>query len=564
MTDQPWLAHYDEGVPAKIDYKRLTLPEVLDRTVATYGDAPGVVFLNSTLSWRQLAAEVDRMAAAMAGLGVVKGDRVAVQLPNVPQGVIAFYAALRLGATVVMTNPLYTKREVQHQWADSGCKLAVVMDFNWDEILRPNRAELEPENYIVTSIPDYLRFPLNLLAPLKLKRQNPKRWAKVLPEPGVHSWKALMKSAPAKPPEVKVEWDDLAVLQYTGGTTGPSKGAMLTHANLVSNVQQIDTWFTDVHYGKEVMMTALPLFHVFGLNVCMNWGIWAGTKLVLEPNPRDIPNLAKSIAKHKVTLFPAVPALFNNLTLVPGFDRTSAGTIRSCFSGSAPIADDVLQRFEALTGARILEGFGMSETSPVSHVNPLKGLRKIGCVGVPVSDTESRVVDMEAGETEMPMGEKGELVVRGPQVMQGYWEAPEATASTIRDGWMHTGDLATMDEDGFFRIVGRMKDMINCSGMKVYPDELDGVLISHPKILEAATIGIPCEKRGETVKSFIVMNTGETMTEQEVRDFCVENMARYKVPSDIEFMDELPKSSVMKILRRELRDRELKQRGLQS
>lgn len=562
MIKQPWLTHYDEGVPAKIDYKRLTLPEVLDRTVATYADATGVIFLNCALSWRQLGSEVDRMAAAMVGLGVVKGDRVAIQLPNIPQGVIAFYAALRIGATVVMTNPLYTKREVQHQWQDSGTKLAIVADFIWDEILRPNRDELAPLNYIVTSIPDYLRFPLNFLAPLKLKRQNPKRWAKVLPEAGVHRWKDLMKRAPAKPPEVKVEWEDLAVLQYTGGTTGPSKGAMLTHANLVSNVQQIDTWFTDVHYGKEVMMTALPLFHVFGLNVCMNWAVWAGTKMILEPNPRDIPRLAASIAKHKVTLFPAVPALFNNLTLVEGFDRSSAGTIRSCFSGSAPIADDVLQRFEALTGARILEGFGMSETSPVSHVNPLNGLRKIGSVGVPVPDTESRIVDMDDGKEEMPVGEKGELIVRGPQVMQGYWNAPEATAEAIRDGWMHTGDLAIMDEDGFFRIVGRKKDMINCSGMKVYPDELDNVLMSHPKILEAATIGIPCDKRGETVKSFVVAHEGETLTEEEVLEFCKENLARYKVPSEIEFMDELPKSSVLKILRRELRDRELKKRGL--
>ncbi len=555
MTHPDWFEQYDEGVPQKIDYERMPLPGILDRAVERYGDKDALVFLNCRLTWRELQAEVRHMAAAMAGLGVGQGDRVAIQLPNVPQGVIAFHAALTLGAQVVMTNPLYTKREVQHQWKDSGCKIAVVADFIWDQVLRPHRAELEPEQYIVTGISDYLRFPLNLLAPLKLKRQDPPRCAKVAPEPGLHQWKALRKAPAGSVPRVDIAWDDLAVLQYTGGTTGPSKGAMLTHGNLVSNVQQIDSWFQGVRYGEEIMMTALPLFHVFGLNVCMNWGIWAGAKLILEPNPRDVPGLAKSIAKHKATLFPAVPALFNNLTLVPGFDRSKVGSLRYCFSGSAPIADDVLERFEALTGSRILEGFGMSETSPVTHVNPLVGKRKIGYVGVPVSDTQARIVDIEDGTTDLPLGEEGELIIRGPQVMQGYWNAPEATAETLTDGWMHTGDLAIMDEDGFFKIVGRKKDMINCSGMKVFPDEVDNVLMSHPKVLEAATIGIPDEQRGETVKSFIVVQDGQEMTEAEVRAWCEENLARYKLPRAVEFLDELPKSSVLKILRRELRER---------
>lgn len=561
MTEFNWLSHYDEGVPAQIDYVRCPVPAILTRAVERYGDATGLVFLNCKLSWRQLQAEVDRMAAAMAGLGVSQGDRVAIQLPNIPQGVIAFYAALSLGAQVVMTNPLYTKREVQHQWADAGCKLAVVADFVWERVLAPARSELAPEQYIIASIPDYLRFPLNHLARFKLARQDPRRCAKVAPGPGLHFWKTLMRGASSPPPRPKIAWDDLAVLQYTGGTTGPSKGAMLTHGNLVSNVQQTDAWFTDVRYGEEVMMMALPMFHVFGLNVCMNWGIWAGTKLILEPNPRDVAGLAKSIGKHQVTLFPAVPALFNNLTLVPGFDQSLAGSLRFCFSGSAPIPDDVLERFEALTSSRILEGFGMSETSPVTHVNPLGGMRRIGYVGLPVSDTEARVVDIDDGHTDVPHGEEGELIIRGPQVMQGYWNAPEATACTLVDGWIHTGDLATMDEHGFFKVVGRKKDMINCSGMKVFPDEVDGVLIAHPKILEAATIGVPDEKRGESVKSFVVLITGETMDEAEVAAWCAENLARYKLPRDIEFLDELPKSTVMKVLRRELRDREVAQRS---
>ena len=558
MTDFNWLTHYDAGVRPQIDYVRCPVPGILSRAVERYGDAPGLVFLNCTLSWRQLQAEVDRMAVAMASLGVVQGDRVAIQLPNIPQGVIAFYAALSIGAQVVMTNPLYTKREVQHQWSDAGCKLAVVTDFCWEQVLEPHRAELEPEQYIIASIPDYLRFPLNLLAPLKLKRQNPPRIAKIAPKHGLHFWKELMKGVSGPPPRPKIAWDDLAVLQYTGGTTGPSKGAMLTHANLVSNVQQIDEWFTGLRAGDGVMLAALPLFHVFGLSVCMNWGIWAGQKLVLEPNPRDVEGLAKSIAKHSVTIFPGVPALYNNLNMLPGFGPSMAGSLRYCFSGSAPIADEVLQRFESLTNSRILEGFGMSETSPVAIVNPVEGMRKVGSVGIPVSDTEARIVDIDDSSIELPLGEEGELVIRGPQVMQGYWNAPEATADTLVDGWMRTGDLASMDVDGFIRIVGRKKDMINCSGMKVFPDEVDQVLISHPKILEAATIGVPHPTRGESVKSFVVLVDGQVMDEAEVRVWCEDNLARYKLPREVEFLDDLPKSSVLKILRRELRDRELK------
>lgn len=558
--EQVWHRHYDDGVPTAIDFEEVPLHQFMDRAARTWGSSPALTFLNCAFTYAQLNDKVNRCATALRGLGVREGSRVAIQLPNIPQTVIAFYGALRAGAEVVMTNPLYTLREMEHQWSDAGCDLAIVADFIFDETIQPNRAKLHPKTYVVAHIPDYLRFPLNLLAPLKLGRQTPKRYAKVPRQEGVHEFKALVEKTPPTPPVIDRGMDDIAVLQYTGGTTGLSKGAVLTHRNLVCNAQQIHAWFPKVELGKEATLNCLPMFHVFGLSVGMNWSVWSGAKMVLVPNPRDIPALIKAITKHKVTLFPGVPALFNAINNHPGVESLDLTTVKSCFSGSAPIAKDVQERFEAMTKSTIIEGFGMSETSPVTHVNPLYGTRKIGSIGIPVSNTEAKIVDASDDSKELPVGEEGELLIRGPQVMREYWNRPEESAEALNGGWMHTGDLASVDEDGFFRICGRKKDMINCSGLKVFPDEVDAVLMGHDRILEAATIGVPHEERGETVKSFIVLNEGATMTAAEVEAFARENLAPYKIPREIEFMDELPKSSVMKILRRELRDMEMKKR----
>lgn len=560
-SSRPWHAAYDDGVPTELDLEAVCLPEALARSASRYGQRPAVTFLNGTLTYAQLDRAVSSFAAALVGLGVRPGDRVAVQLPNLPQAVIAFYGTLRAGAVCVMTNPLYTLREVEHQWADADCKVAITSDFTWMGLLREHRAQLRPERYIIASIPEYLRFPLNLLAPLKLGRQDPPRWAKVPSEKGVSRFKRLVKSHDPLTARPVLDFDGLALLQYTGGTTGASKGAMLSHRNLSGNVQQIVSWFTRADAGSEVLLTALPLFHVFGLTVCMNYGIWMGAQLVLQPNPRDYAALIKSIEKERVTLFPAVPALFNALNEFEGIESHDLSSIKACFSGSAPIPRDVLERFERLTGATIVEGFGMSETSPVTHVNPLLGERRIGTVGVPVSNTDARVVDVEDRTTPVELGQEGELIVSGPQVMQGYWNRPEESADALRDGWMHTGDLATMDADGYFKIVGRMKDMINCGGLKVFPDEVDEVLMAHEDILEAATIGVPDPRRGETVKSFIVRRTGSALDEAAVEVWARANLAAYKIPRQVEFLDELPKSTVMKVLRRELRDREMERRA---
>ena len=560
MTDRPWHRSYDAGVPREVAFEDLTIPDMLERAATRYPDAPAVVFLNGRLNYRALKDHVDRLATALADLGVASGSRVAIQLPNLPQTVIAYYATLRLGAQVVLTNPLYTVREMQHQWSDAGCAVAVVPDFVFDQKIKDHRGDLPIRDYIVASIPEYLRFPLNLLAPLKLKRQKPHpAIARVEPGRGVHLFKALVASTAPRPaalPARAAEMDDVAVLQYTGGTTGVPKGAMLTHRNLSYNLQQARAWLPALREGQEVMLAALPIFHVFGMTVCMNLPVYLGASMVLLPNPRDVPMLVKAIEKHRVTIAPLVPALFNAINQFPGVDRRDLSSVAVCVSGSAPLSVDVQQRFEALTGGKICEGFGLTETSPITHINPLQGVRKIGTIGVPVPDTDCRIVDLETGTRDVPAGEPGELLIRGPQVMRGYWNRPDETANAIRGGWLYTGDLAVMDQDGFFRIVGRKKEMIDASGYKVYPDEVDRVLMSHPAVLEAATIGVPDPKRGETVKSFVVLRPGMQATADEIRAHCSRDLAAYKVPRLIEFRSELPKSAALKILRRELVEEE--------
>ena len=557
MEPRIWHRSYDSGVPPDIEFEEIPLPQVLERSARAHGDAPAVIFLNCRLTYRQLKEEVDRFATALAGLGVTRDTRVAIQLPNLPQAVIAYYATLSLGAQAVMTNPLYVEREITHQWNDAGCAVAVVADFLFEGRIRGIRHELPVKRYIIASIPEYLRFPLNLLAPIKLRKTRPPSIAKVEPDEGIRFMKTLIRTTPPDPPKVALAMDDLALLQYTGGTTGLSKGAMLTHRNLSYNAQQVGAWFTDATPGREVFLAALPYFHVFGMTVSMNYPVLVAAAMVLLPNPRDIPQMAKAIATHRVTLFPGVPAMFNAINNFPGVDTVDLSSVTSCFSGSAPLPTDVLERFERLTGSKIVEGFGLTETSPVTHTNPLKGTRKIGSIGVPVPGTDAKVVDLADGVTEVPTGTAGELIIKGPQVMKGYWNKPDATRDMIRDGWLYTGDIAIVDPDGYFFIVGRLKDMILAGGYNVYPDEVDRVLMGHPAVLEAGTIGLPDQQRGETVKSFVVLKTGHAATTEELIEYCRKELAAYKIPRQIEFRAELPKSTVLKILRRELRDQEL-------
>jgi long-chain acyl-CoA synthetase len=557
MDYRVWHDSYDKGVPASIDYEEITIPQIFARAVERHGDRPAVSFMNCNMTYAQLNDQVERLATALAALGVQKDTKVAIHLPNLPQTVVAFFATARLGAQIVMTNPLYTEREIEHQWTDSGVSVAIVLDALFARRIKGMRNRLPVKHYIVASIPEYLRFPLNVLAPLKLKKQNPPMVAKVEAETSVHHFKKLVQSTAPKPPGVAVSIDDVALLQYTGGTTGVSKGAMLTHRNISCNVQQAATWITGLNHGNEALLACLPYFHIFGLTISLNFPVYFGGLLVLMPNPRDIPGIVKNIEKHKVTLLPAVPAIFNAITQLPGIEKHDLSSVKVCASGSAPIPASVSQRFEALTGVKISEGFGMTETSPATHFNPMSGTKKEGSIGPVWPDTDARVVDLEDGVTEMPVGTEGELVVKGPQVMKGYWNKPDETNDMIRDSWLHTGDIAKMDEEGYFYIVGRKKDMIICSGCNVYPDEVDEVLTAHPAVLESATIGIPDERRGESVKSFVVLKSEYSTAADELVEHCKANLASYKVPRTIEFREALPKSTVLKILRRELRDEEL-------
>ncbi len=558
-----WHQFYDEGVAPSLDFEALPLTDFLDRSARDYGDATALIFLNSRLTYRQLQNEVDRFATALAGLGVTSGTRVAIQLPNLPQTVIAFYAVLRLGAVVVMTNPLYVEREIEHQWNDAGCTVAITTDFLFAARIAGIRSKLSVQHYVIASIPEYLRFPLNLLAPLKLRRAKPPLIASVAAGPGIHFMRRLIKATSAHPPTVPVDMDAPAALQYTGGTTGVAKGAILTHRNLSCNVQQVASWFVGARQGKEVMLGCLPFFHVFGMTVSMNFPVHAAAAMVLMPNPRDIPLMIQNIAKYRVTLFPGVPAMFNAIINAPGLEKLDLTSVASCFSGGAPLPPDVLQRFETLTSSKIVEGYGLTETSPVTHANPLHGQRKIGSIGVPFPNTDVKVVHVDDATTEVAAGEQGELLIKGPQVMPGYWNKPAESAEALTDGWLHTGDIARVDEDGYCFIVGRKKDIIIAGGYNIYPDEVDGVLMAHPAVHESATIGVPDPARGETVKSFVVLRPGHAATADDLVAYCRRELAAYKIPRSIAFLDELPKSSALKILRRKLRDMELNARAEQ-
>jgi len=557
-TDTPWTAHYEDGVPEQIDYEDVCLPEFLERSARDFPDNMALLFQGYRMSYRELKAMVDRFATVLTGFGIQKGDSVAILLPNVIPCVVAYYAILKIGGIVVMNNPLYSDRELEHQFNDSGAKLLITLDLLGNRMidLRPKTSIKE---IIYTSIGDYLPFPKNLLFPLVAKKKQ--LAADVKTAEKVFKWKAVLATAGTDVPAADLSFDDTAMYQYTGGTTGVSKGVMLTHANLSKQVQQLRGWFPTFNRGEEIMLSALPFFHVFGLSVAMNLSIFMGWGDILVPKPQP-EQLLETIGKFKPTFAPLVPTMYIGMLSHPNINNVDMTSIKGCFSGSAPLPIEVIKEFEEKTGAIIVEGFGMTESTPVTHVNPFAGgKRKVGSIGIPISDTLCRIVDIDNGETDMPVGETGELLIKGPQVMKGYWGRPDATAETITDGWLHTGDIAKMDEDGYFYIVDRMKDMIISGGYNVYPRDIEEVFFEHPKVLEATAIGIPHPKRGEQVKVFVVLNEGETATQEELLEYCKGKLATYKLPTMIEFRDELPKTNVGKVLKKDLRAEELAKEG---
>jgi len=553
--DKPWLKHYEKGVPETVRFEETCIPAFLERSAREFPEHTALLFQGFKVTFRELNDMVNRFSACLSGFGIRKGDSVALLLPNVIPCVVGYYATLKIGAVAVMNNPLYSDRELLHQFNDSGSKLLITLDLLGNRMI-DLRPQTGIQHIVYTSIGDYLPFPKNLLFPLVGKKK--KLAADVKPAPNVHKWKELISQAKPGSPGADLSFDDVAMYQYTGGTTGVSKGVILTHGNLSGQVQQLESWFPGFNKGQETMLGALPFFHVFGLSVAMNFAIYMGWGDILVPKPQPEP-LLETIGKFKPTFAPLVPTMYIGMLNHPLIQKTDMTSIKGCFSGSAPLPIEVIRDFEKKTGAVIVEGFGMTESTPVTHINPFAGgKRKVGSIGLPIPCTEARIVDLVSGTTDMPVGETGELIVRGPQVMRGYLNKPDETAQTVTDGWLHTGDIAMMDTDGYFYIVDRKKDMIICGGYNVYPRDVEEVFFSHPKVQEATAIGVPHPTRGESVKVFVVLKGGQTATEEELIEYCKGNLAAYKLPTSIEFRSELPKTNVGKVLKKDLRTETLK------
>jgi long-chain acyl-CoA synthetase len=573
--EKPWLEHYEESVPATIAYPDTPLHQILVDTARKYPNNTATIFgnvveplgnmlLDAKMTYREIYDLTKRFAAALQQLGVKKGDRVALYLPNCPQFIIAYYATLMCGGIIVPCNPAYVARELQHQLNDSRAETIVSLSLMYPTV-KKIRAETPLKRVIVTNIKEYFPGLLKFLFTLAVEKkeghyQDIHEGLPAMEAAETYWFQDLLRGAATEPTPVEVGPKDTAVLMYTGGTTGLSKGAELTHGNLLANAIQCRSWFTKSEEGKEVLLTALPLFHSYGMTTCMNQGVLMGGAMLLIPNPRVLIHTLKSINKHHPTMFTGVPAMYVAINNYPEISKFDVSSIKSCISGAAGLPVEVQENFEAITGGKLVEGYGLSEASPVTHANPIFGQNKIGTIGVPFPDTEAKVVDVETGEKDLPPGEVGELVIKGPQVMRGYWNRPAETANSLRKGWLHTGDIATMDGDGYFKIVDRKKDMIlGAGGYNIYPREVEDVLYQHPKVLEAAVAGIPVGvEKGERVKAYIVLKPGETATEEEMIAFCRENMARYKVPKFVEFRESLPKTMVGKILRRVLVEEEKK------
>jgi long-chain acyl-CoA synthetase len=567
MTEhRPWFRTWRSGVAKSAEpYPDVSVFSLLGDAAAEFPDRPAIAFLGKHISYRALLEEVERFSGVLAGLGVRKGDRVGLLLPNSPQYVIAWYAAVRLGAIAVGNNPLYTQRELSHQVKDFEPAVMVVLDQlypSWAAIAD----DVGVEHVVVTRITDHMRFPLNLLAPLKFKREakhEGKPWPPVPADARVTWWKDAMAKVGPVPPVAQVDAaNDAAAFIYTGGTTGLGKGAMLSHRNLVANVRQTAPCITEFERGKDGVMCVLPFFHSFG-TVAMDFGISQGGTLVLLPR-FDLPMVLKQLAKERPSFFPGVPRLFVALNEAPETRKYDLKSVKACISGAAPLPKAVADRFREITGgAKLVEGYGLTECSPVTHVNPFDAPHP-GTIGIPVLDTDCKIVDLEDPDRVVEPGERGELCIQGPQIMLGYWRRPEATAEMIRNGWLHTGDIAIMDEDGFFRIVDRLKDMIIVSGFNVYPTEVEDVLYHHPKIAKVSVVGLPDERTGERVKAFVVLKPGETTTPEELDAWCrdpAQGLTGYRVPKAWEFRDELPETLIGKVLRRVLQDEELHKAG---
>ncbi len=542
-AERPWTQHYDYWVRPHMNYPRRPLHEILRIAAVEVPDRPATAFLGAHLTFAEIKDRADRLATALAKRGVLKGDRVGIMLPNCPQYMIVTFAILRLGAIVVNVNPLYTPREILVVARDSGMRMIFTLD------LLAQNALSAVEQVFITSATEYSATPS-----LRPELSGTVRMSDLIDEvmqPGI--------------PRVSIEPDDIAVLQYTGGTTGVPKGAMLTHYNIFSNVIQTSVLHGEtMRRGENRDLIVIPYFHIYGFTVGMMAGVWNGVQQILIPK-YDVEALLTAIRDYKPTYFPAVPTIYVSLLNHPRAKEFGLDKIRAFNSGSAPLPVEVIEQFERMTGGSLNEGYGLTEASPVTHTTPSLSKRKPGSVGIPLPDTDIKVVDIGTGKLEVPFGTPGELCIAGPQVMKGYWNRPDETAIALRPDdkgriWLYTGDIAEMDEDGYTYIKQRKKDMIIVSGFNVYPTEVEEVIFSHPAVMEAAVIGVPDTYRGEAVKAFVIVKPDKQLTVEELRAHCAANLAEFKRPTTIEIRQSLPKSAVGKVLRRVLRDEEMEPR----
>jgi long-chain acyl-CoA synthetase len=551
MSNKPWLNSYPPGVPAQIDLNEYhSIVDVLEQSCAKYRENIAFTCMGTSISYGQLDHQSRNFAAALQARGLKQGDRVALMMPNILQYPVALFGILRAGLTVVNTNPMYTARELRHQLLDSGARAIVVVE-NFAHVVAEVRDEVPLEHVFTTGIGDLLKFPKGAIVNFVLKYVK-----KMIPAwnlPGSRSFTDVLSEGSKLPLQsVNVGFEDLAFLQYTGGTTGVAKGAMLTHRNLVANMLQARSWLGDLEVGGEFIVTALPLYHIFALTANCLTHMCLGSQNLLITNPRDMPGFVKELSAYPFTAITGVNTLFNGLLNTEGFSDIDFSHLKMSLGGGMAVQRAVAERWKEVTGVTLVEAYGLTETSPAACINPMDMAEYNGCIGLPISSTECMIMGEDGRE--IPQGEPGELCVRGPQVMKGYWQRPEATAEVLTsDGWLRTGDIAIMTPEGYFKIVDRKKDMILVSGFNVYPNEIEDVVAMHPKVLEVGAIGIPDERSGEAVK-ICVVKKDPSLTADELRSFCSENLTGYKRPRHIEFFDELPKSNVGKILRKDLRE----------
>jgi long-chain acyl-CoA synthetase len=552
-NEKPWLKHYPPEIAASSEYPDVLVPFLLEDAYQKKPHNIAIRFLGKSITYKELYESSLAFANSLSQMGVEAGDRVSIMLPNCPQAVIGYYGVMLAGGIVVQTNPLYVERELEHQLNDSGAETIVALDLVYPKVAGV-RSKTPLKNVIITSIKDYLPFPKNFLYPLVQKKQGIK--VNITYGEEIKSFVQLVKQGELKPILLEQKQDDVALLQYTGGTTGLPKGVMLTHRNLVVNTYQCVHWMHKAEYGKERSLGIVPFFHVYGMTVVMNLTISLASSMILLPK-FDVNDALKTIDKEKPTLFCGAPTMYIALLNHPEISKYNLSSIKACLSGSAPLPVEVQQKFQEVTKGSLVEGYGLTETSPVTHANLIWGKNRIGSIGIPWPDTEAKVLSLDTKEP-VVSGEIGEIAIRGPQVMKGYWNRPEATAETFQEDWFLTGDMGYMDEEGYFYIVDRKKDLIIAGGFNIYPREIEEILYEHPAVKECVVAGISDPYRGETVKAYIIKKEGQDITEQELDAYCRKTLASYKVPRIYEFREELPKSMIGKILRRVLVEEEKK------